>query len=229
MFKILLIEDDVRLAGAIKNLLSRYEFYVEHFSDGVGVEQQLSVQHFDVILCDVMLPGVDGYELVESLKHLHQGKIVFLSALTDTEHQLKGYELGAVDYLTKPIEAPLLLAKMRALTKPPLPTPNKLEENEISIGKVRLNHNAKSIELASTEILIPDKEFELLWIFAQHKNEVLNREQLFKALVGREFDGLDRIVDVRISRLRKRLDSYKKCGISIRTVWGKGYMLMARS
>ncbi|WP_158681377.1 winged helix-turn-helix domain-containing protein [Pseudoalteromonas sp. T1lg88] len=122
-----------------------------------------------------------------------------------------------------------MLAKLKAILRYDSDTlAQQQSQQQITLGKAVIDNQHKSVHVDNGELEIPEKEFELLWVFAQHKNQTLNREQLFSALVGREFDGLDRTVDVRISRLRKRLEASKKCGIKIRTVWGKGYMLVSR-
>ncbi|WP_105257916.1 response regulator transcription factor [Pseudoalteromonas sp. T1lg88] len=114
MHKLLLIEDDLRLGEGIKRLLSDQGYFVEHFCEAGGVEKQLRTQAFDAIICDVMLPGIDGFQLMARLRHLHSAKIIFLSALTDTEHQLQGYELGAADYITKPVGAGFIVGQIKS-------------------------------------------------------------------------------------------------------------------
>jgi DNA-binding response OmpR family regulator len=199
--RILLIEDDVRLARSIAQYLQLNGFQVKHFEDGIKLEQLIDGRNFDLILCDVMLPGTDGFEIAEKIRHQFNGPYIFLTALNDFDNQIKGFELGADDYITKPIEPKLLLARINACLRR---SQYKGETNTARVGDLFVD-NAKRSAMANDEKLMLTRfEFDLLWQFATHPGQQLSREFLFVNTVGREYDGLDRTVDGRVSRLRKK-------------------------
>ncbi|WP_251357970.1 response regulator transcription factor [Kangiella sp. TOML190] len=219
--KILLIEDDLPLAELIQEYLEAQGYRLKHLAKGLDVHQLADDENFDLILCDVMLPDIDGFNLNGILQEKFQCPIIFLTALSDDEDQIKGLELGAIDYIVKPVEPNVLLARIRAnLRKNQSP----VSAENITISDLTLDKHKQVATLNGSALDLTSQDFELLWIFAQNQGKILSREFLFQAIIGREYNGLDRTVDARTSRLRKKIEDFNVPGLVIRTVWGKGYL-----
>lgn len=221
--RLLLIEDDLRLARSIAAYLQAQKFVVHHFSDGENLGTIINNLHFDLVLCDVMLPGTDGFEISSEIRQKFSGPIVFITALSDLDSQLKAFGLGADDYIVKPIQPELLLARINACLR--RQQPQTEQQDSVQIDNLCVNRRDRKAELDGENLALSTCEFDLLWLLANHPQQALSREYLFSQTVGRSYDGLDRTIDGRISRLRKKLESQGQHCITIRTVWGRGYML----
>jgi len=226
--KILLVEDDQRLADLIKAFLTQNSFDVTHVSDGNLVLHQVAELEPDVILLDIMLPGTDGFSLCRSLRPNYTKPILFLTAKNSDIDQVFGLELGADDYVIKPIEPRVLLARINALLRRMEP----ISHNEtcgnylLQFGQLFIDKRQMQVKFKHETIPLTSHEFELLWLLAVQAGNPLSREQIHVKLIGREYDGIDRSVDVRISRLRKKLLDDPKMPYRIKTIWGKGYQLV---
>ncbi|WP_440875825.1 response regulator transcription factor [Thalassotalea sp. PLHSN55] len=228
--QVLLIEDDLALAKSIVKFLTANGYIVRHFVNGDNLEHLVASNNFALILCDVMLPGTDGFEIIQLVRENFQGAYIFLTALSDTQHQLKGFELGADDYICKPVDPQLLLARVRACLKRKQPeSTSRHHSDQIQFENLHICNDVRIATVDDKPIKLSRYEFDLLWLLALHKEKQLSREFLFVNTVGREYDGLDRTVDGRISRLRKKLESYVGLNCQICTSWGQGYMLSARA
>lgn len=219
--RLLLIEDDLPLAALIQEYLQAQGCELIHLSKGLDVNTLSSTEDFDLIICDVMLPDIDGFNLNDILQKKFQSPIIYLTALSDDDDQIKGLELGAIDYIVKPVEPNVLLARIRANLRK---TQTHVSQDNITIADLVLDKKNQTAILNSAPLDITNQDFELLWIFAQHQGETLSREHLFQAIIGREYNGLDRTVDARTSRLRKKIEDFDIPGLSIKTIWGKGYL-----
>lgn len=219
---ILLIEDNVKLANLITRYITPHGYTVEHKTNAADIDE-IKEMTFDLILCDVMLPDGNGFALFPKLRAVCDAPIIFLTALTDVKDEIKGLELGAVDYVTKPVHPQLLLARIRANLRE---APREYDCSTLAIGdSLVLDKTAETVTYQEQLLNFTHNEFELFWIYAQYKDRPLTREFIFNALMKREYDGLDRTIDARTMRLRKKLQSLAIPGLSIRTVWGKGYVL----
>lgn len=225
--RLLLIEDDVRLAGLVKDYLEQ-----EHFQITVQHQGDLAVKHFDpdtvdVVVLDLMLPGMNGLEVCKRLRKSFRGPILILTAKSSDIDHVMGLELGADDFVTKPIEPPVLLARIRALLRRTQQQAAPASGDELSFGKLRINTTSHAVQLAGKEVDLTTQEFELLALLARHAGTVLSRDAIYNNLRRIEYDGMDRTVDVRISRLRKKLQDNTEHPYRIRTIWGKGYLFVA--
>ncbi len=219
--KILLIEDDLPLAELIQEYLNSQGYAITHIAKGLDVHKITDSASYDLILCDVMLPDIDGFNLKDVLEQKFVCPIIFLTALSDDEDQILGLELGAIDYIVKPVEPNVLLARIKAnLRKTKAHSP----QDNIVISDLVLDKHNQVATVNNEPLDLTSQDFELLWIFAQNQGKLLSREFLFQAIIGREYNGLDRTVDARTSRLRSKLESFAIPGLIIRTVWGKGYL-----
>ncbi len=217
--KLLLIEDDIDLAELTVIYLQQQNLVVIH-TESTEAALALPYQDFDLIICDVMLPGEDGFSAFISLKQRYQCALIYMTALDTQEEQIKGLDLGASDYIVKPINPELLCARIRANLRKSTTQTNRI----IKLHDFIVDHHQQKITLTNNPLKFTTQEFNLLWIFASHHGQVLSREYLFEQYVGRPYDGLDRAVDLKVSRLRKKIDNYKIGGLSIQTIHGQGYL-----
>ncbi|KGJ90525.1 response regulator transcription factor [Thalassotalea sp. ND16A] len=222
---ILLIEDDLRLAGFIANFLVNNGYQVTHCACASELDLKVQSSQVDLILCDIMLPGTSGFQLLKEARKDYFGPFIFMSALSDVENQLHGFKLGADDYITKPVKPELLLARIKAVLYRQQGRDNKPEDKSLSIGNLTVNQESRTVVINSERLKLSRHEFDVLWLLALNKNKALTREYLFLNITGKEYDGLDRTMDGRVSRLRKKVNAYENAGCKIRTMWGKGYML----
>ena len=220
-YRILLLEDDEQLAILICRFLAERRCDVTHAASGVDFLKALHHRDFDLILADVVLPDASGFQLLERCRHQLNCPLIFLSALSSVKDQVNGLELGACDYLVKPIDPELLWAKIEAkLRHARRPEP----ATGISFGPLEVDLKSREAVVAGKPLALTANEFDLLLIFAEQPTQLLSREYLFRRVVGREFDGLDRVVDMRVSRLRRKLEKIAD-GVLIRSIRGRGYAL----
>ena len=182
----------------------------------------------DLVILDLMLPGLDGFTVCQQIRPTFAGPILILTAREDDMDQVAGLEMGADDYVKKPIEPRVLLARIRALLRRFPIGQTTVYENSSSrcFGRLSICRQSRNVLLEGIEVELTSNEFDLLWILADAAGTILNREYLFKTLRGIEYDGLDRTIDVNISRLRKKLGDSSSHPFRIKTVWGKGYLFV---
>ncbi|WP_462156861.1 response regulator transcription factor [Pseudoalteromonas sp. GB56] len=226
-YRILLIEDDQRLARSICDFLTKHGFIVKHFVNGDNLDNLVSCGSIDLILCDVMLPGTNGFEIARAIRDKFDGPYLFMSALSDSYHQLKGFRLGADDYITKPVEPELLLARIKACLRRGLPYQES--RDVIEIENLTIDKHNRQVRVAQHPVSLTRCEFELLWILASQQGKEVSREFLFLNTVGREYNGSDRTIDGRVSRLRKKLEQFEELRCKVETLWGQGYLLSVKS
>ena len=230
--RILLIEDDVRLATLIKDYLSAQDLTVTIDGRGDSGARRIVVENPDLVILDLMLPGMDGLTVCRTIRQNYQGPVLMLTAREDNTDQVVGLELGADDYVKKPVEPRVLLARIRALLRrfsPISPTNGKgsaATAEELVFGALRLNQASQTVTLDNNAIDLTSNEFNLLWILASNSGKVLDRDLLFRESRGIAYDGLDRSVDIAISRLRKKLGDSATKPWRIKTVWGTGYLFV---
>ncbi|MDU0353632.1 response regulator transcription factor [Paraglaciecola aquimarina] len=224
--KILHVEDDLSLAEWVSEYLETNGFSVEHVSRGDQVVQKISSQHYDLILLDVMLPDLDGIEVCRHIRQISQIPIIMMTAKADEFDEVIGLEVGANDYVMKPVRPRALLARIKSVLRNNEASSSK-KSQQLVFGKLQINQEFKRVLLDDKEIDLTSSLFSLLWLLASHAGEVLSREYVFQTLKGREYDGLDRRFDVLVSTLRKKLDDNPQQPKRIKTIWGKGYLFIA--
>lgn len=224
---ILLVEDDQRLADLTAEYLRKNDFVVHIESRGDAAEMRILSEQPDLVILDVMLPGKDGFEICRGIRPQYPGVILMLTARDEDFDQILGLELGADDYIAKPVQPRVLLARIKALLRRrPSGTSSELpEEGEmLTFGQFNISQATRTARLNSLVIDLTTAEFDLLWLLANHAGNVLSRDDLLQQLRGIGFDGLDRSIDARISRLRKKLNDDPDNPTRIKTVRGKGYL-----
>ena len=225
--RILLVEDDDRLAELTAEYLRKNEFTVDIEARGDTAETRILETRPDLVVLDVMLPGQDGFAVCRAVRPQYDGIILILTARDEDIDQILGLELGADDYITKPVPPRVLLARIMALLRRASPgasdeTPEASES--LSFGSFRISQQTRSAVLAGETIDLTTAEFDLLWLLARHAGSILSRDDLLQQLRGIGFDGLDRSIDARISRLRKKLNDDPDNPTRIKTVRSKGYL-----
>lgn len=225
--RILLVEDDERLAELTAEYLARNDFEV--FIEGRGdvAEGRIIGEQPDLVILDVMLPGKDGFAVCRSVRPAYRGVILMLTARDEDFDQILGLEMGADDYIAKPVQPRVLLARIKALLRR-LPNATDVHpeqgRDEKVFGQFRISQATRTAALADQQIDLTTAEFDLLWLLANHAGNVLSRDDLLQELRGIGFDGLDRSIDARISRLRRKLNDDPENPTRIKTVRGKGYL-----
>ncbi len=226
--RILLVEDDLRLADLTQRYLQQHEFkvFVEHH--GNKALSAVSRIRPDLLLLDIMLPGTDGLTLCSQLKKQTPIPILLLTARNSHKDEVVGLEKGADDYLSKPVEPMVLLARIRNLLRRQL-TPQKIEENtqcnSVEFGALAIDRTSRSIWHNQQPVNLSSQEYDLLLFMVDNIDRVLSRDDLMQQIRGIEYNGLDRTVDVYISRLRKIFGDDPSAPKKFKTVWGKGYLL----
>lgn len=222
----LLIDDDARLAALVREYLGKHEMDVTIAEDGERGLAALRRGRFDVLLLDLMLPGLDGLEIcrrVRATAELNALPILMLTAKGDDVDKIVGLELGADDYLAKPFNPRELLARIRAVLRRGARPPS--EQRRFRTGGLEIDYDALTVTVEGKLIPLTHYEFELLATLARAAGRVLSREQLMDALKGQEYETFDRSIDVHISKLRSKLEPSPRDPRYIKTVRGVGYCL----
>lgn len=199
MFKILIAEDEEPIANLIRMNLTRAGYKCIWAPDGGAAADAMEGEHFDLMLLDIMLPRINGYELMEYAKRLNL-PVIFLTALGTTENKVKGLKMGADDYLTKPFEIVELLARVEAVLR----RYNKAE-TILQVADVTIDISSHMVTRNGEEIYLTPKEFELLLLFARNRNIALYRETIYENVWGGDYMGQSRTVDLHVQRLKKKL------------------------
>lgn len=214
MPRILIVEDDKAISNLLYLNLDLAGYESEQVYSGKDVLQTLAVQDFDLILLDVMLPDMDGFELMEKIRPIGL-PVIFITARNGLLDKIKGLKMGAEDYIVKPFEAMELLARIEVVLR--RGSAKKLivfEDLEINLDERTVKKNGCSIELTM-------KEYELLLLFVRNRNKALSREKILESIWGFDYFGETRTVDIHIQKLRKKLD----WGDKIKTVYKYGYRM----
>jgi DNA-binding response OmpR family regulator len=223
---LLLVEDDHRLAGLTARYLQQNGLRVVIESDGDKAIASFQREQPRIVLLDWMLPGKDGLSICRELRQIFAGPILIFTAKDSDIDQVIGLEAGADDFVSKPVEPMVLLARIRALLRR-LELAQEVPANtaEIVLGGLRISEASQRVWLDGRERLLTTQEFELLLVLARSPGTIFSRDMLFRRIRGIDYDGLDRSIDGRISKLRKKLDDNALSPTRIKTVWGKGYLL----
>lgn len=239
MNKIVLVEDDLKLCELLAHYFRQQQFEVVTVFDGRLATDTIIQHQPDLVVLDLMLPGVDGLTICRNVRPKVNSKILMLTASDDDIDHVAGLEIGADDFVNKPIKPRVLLARIRMLLRRAgeavaadsqcLTDGKKISEepaSECRYGSLNLNGRRKSCILDNETVCLTDSEFDLLWLLACRPDEVLSREFLVKTTRGIEYDGLDRTIDNKIVSLRKKLKDNPALPRKIITVRGKGYLFV---
>jgi len=222
---VLLVEDDELFASLLGRFLEKNGFAVACEQRGDAAVARILAERPDAVILDGNLPGKDGFDICREVRPAYGGPIVMLTGRSEDMDQVLGLELGADDYVSKPAEPRVVLARLRACLRRGAQTVLQGgEPSAIRFGKFEISSVDRSVRLAGRELSFTTAEFDLLWLLAGRAGRVLARDDIFASLRGIEHDGLDRSIDMRISRLRKSLGDDAELPRRIKTVRGKGYL-----
>lgn len=232
--KILVVDDDARLRDLLRQYLTSEGFQVETLASGARLESILNREHFDILILDVMLPGVDGVSLCRNIREQENSiPIIMLTALGEDQNRIEGLDQGADDYLTKPFNPRELLARINAILRrqpqrlqPAAPGPLPDGNTEFGFGPYQFNLLNRTLHKRGILVEITSGEFALLKVLVSHPRIPLSRDKLMGLARGREHGVFDRSIDVQISRLRRLVEPEEGMPPYIQTVWGYGYVFV---
>ena len=223
---ILIVDDDPGIQRLLSRYLSEQGFITAVAGDGKSMDALLSKQHPDLIILDLMLPGEDGLSLARRLRVSGNTPIIMLTARGEEVDRIIGLEMGADDYLPKPFNPRELLARIRAVLRRGTTVVEKSDDSSgenLLFGDFNLDLSRRLLFRQGEELSLTSGEIELLIVLAQHPNRVLTRDQIMDLLNSGSSDPFDRSIDVRITRLRSKIEPDPATPRFIRTAWGKGY------
>lgn len=220
MSTILVVDDDPHIRELVGVFLKQEGFQVTEAANGVLALALLEKTPADMVVLDIMMPEMDGFELCRELRELYDMPLLMLTAMGETAQKVKGFALGTDDYMVKPFEPVELVARVKALLKR-----YKISSSQqVTIGRVQLDRSTFQVTSGEGKLTLPLKEFELLFKLASYPGMTFSREQLIEQIWGYDYEGDERTVDVHIKRLRERFGE-DGCGFRITTIRGLGYRL----
>lgn len=217
MLDILVVEDNKEIAGLLSDFLEKENYVVGVAGDGEKALRIFEMYGARLVILDVNLPGTDGFFVCKKIREKANTPVIIASARTDKEDQLRGLELGADDYIEKPFDIDILIAKVRGIFK------RKYELEEIHEGNLILNTAAHTLKVNGADVTVTGKEFDLLRILIENKGTTMKKEYLFNTIWGSDSDSEPQTLNVHINGLRKKIEENPKKPVHIVTVWGVGY------
>ncbi|MPY26217.1 response regulator transcription factor [Shewanella psychropiezotolerans] len=224
---VLVIDDDIELCNLIRDYLVQNGYRVNVLNDGLNAAAQILEQAPHIVILDLMLPHVDGLTICKQIRDDYHGSIIMLTALDDDIDEVTGLEVGADDYLAKPVKPRVLLAHIRAQLRHLEKHKKRQELESIPFGNQSfvLNPGHRTLMVDNQVIELTGAEYDVLLQLAIHCGEIVSREALHKTIFNFEYDGIERSIDLRISRLRNKLKLHSGAGNIIQTIRNKGYLL----
>ncbi|BBR52765.1 MULTISPECIES: response regulator transcription factor [Pseudomonas] len=225
--RILIVEDDQRLAELTAEYLQANGYEVAVEGDGGRAARRIIDSQPDLVILDLMLPGEDGLSICRRVRGQYAGPILMLTARSDELDQVQGLDMGADDYVCKPVRPRLLLARITALLRRSEAPQSKRQE--LQFGALRIDSRVREAWLGEQAIELTGAEFDLLWLLSSNAGRVLSREEIFTSLRGVGYDGQDRSIDVRISKIRPKIGDDPIHPRLIKTLRSKGYLFVGET
>jgi len=223
--RVLLVEDSARLAASIRHYLERHGFEVLVEGDGLAVADRVERFRPELVVLDLMLPGKDGLTICRELRARGGSlPILMLTAKGENIDQVLGLEMGADDYVVKPVEPRVLLARVEALLRRSTPKAGRQPEAALTAGRITIDGSRRAASLDGHDIELTTGDFDILWLLASRHGTVVTRDEILRVVRGIDYDGLDRSIDARICRLRRKLQDAGGAETMIKTVRLKGYL-----
>jgi len=222
---ILLVEDDMELAELTSRRFEKEGFCVQHEANGLTASKRIVDEKPDLVVLDIMLPGMDGFEVCRTVRPNYSGPILIMTARDDDMDEILGLELGADDFVTKPVQPRVLMAHIRALLRRLHTAPPQEKSRRITLGDLVVDASRREVMLKGQHIDLTTIEFDLLWYLVNRAGESISRQDIYQTLFHYDYDGLDRSVDVYISRIRNKLGDDPSATHYIKTVRGVGYLM----
>jgi two-component system response regulator ResD len=229
-YAILVVDDELTIREVVRKYLEHENYRCAEAETGKQALDRLATEKFDLVVLDIMLPGMDGFAIVEALRNasrygsLHQNAnvpVIMLTARTEEEDRLSGFKLGTDDYVIKPFSPRELVMRVKAVLR--RSNPQTLTEEPITFEEFCIDPKARQLTVEGQDVNLTAKEFELLWFLAQHPRQVFSRAQLLDEIWGYEYYGEESTVTVHICRLREKIETDPNQPQHIQTVWGVGY------
>ena len=220
MSKVLIVDDDPHIRELVRLFLRAEGFDVYEASDGLEALAQLETLKAEMVILDVMMPNMDGWELCRELRASYDIPLLMLTAKGETAQKIKGFQLGPDDYLVKPFEPLELVVRVKALLKRYRIATSQM----VQVGELHMDRKTYAATVYERDLSLPRKEFELLFKLASYPGRTFSRDQLIEDIWGYDFEGNERTLDVHINRLRERFPEDKH-SFRIRTIRGLGYRL----
>lgn len=220
--RVLLIDDDVRLTDLLATWLGREGFEVDRRHDGASGLGALSGVAYDAVVLDVMMPDMDGFEVLKHLRRTHDVPVLMLTAKGEPSDRVRGLDSGADDYLPKPFDPRELCARLRAITRRSRATPP--ERGQLRVGPVEVDLEAREVRKDGRRLPLTSLQYDLVRVLAQRPGQVLDRELLMRLAKGDDSDAFDRSIDVHVSRIRALLEDDPREPKFLQTVRGAGYV-----
>ncbi|MFK8082123.1 MAG: response regulator [Granulosicoccus sp.] len=216
---ILVVEDDASLAQWIADYLTENHYQVSIANRGDIAIELVEDDIPDLVILDVNLPGANGFEVCKAIRKFYANPVLMLTARGDENDEVSGLEVGASDYLIKPVRPKALLARLQTLLRR-----DTASLSCLTFGALRVDADNRSVSMSDQVLQLSSNEFDLIWLLASNAGEVMSREDIVSKLRGIEYDGFDRSIDILVSRVRKKLNDDSSQPYLIKTVRGKGYL-----
>ncbi|MBT4290711.1 MAG: response regulator [Deltaproteobacteria bacterium] len=219
---ILIVEDEEKIASILKDYLEQNDYKTHWISNGSMVISYVKENQVDLILLDLMLPGLNGTEICKEIRKFSDLPIIMLTAKVDEIDRLIGLELGADDYICKPFSPREVVARVKSVLRRAHPT---IQEQDIRLGPIHLNLDTRITQIKGKNLDLTPSEFGILATMAQHPNKVFSRNELLNKVLGNDFEGYDRTIDTHIKNLRKKITNAIPEQEIITSIYGVGYKL----
>jgi DNA-binding response OmpR family regulator len=222
--KVLLVEDNARLAASIRDYLQKHQVDVHVEGNGLAVAARIERLRPDLVILDLMLPGKDGLAICRELRRTDRTPVLILTAKGEDIDQVLGLEMGADDYVVKPVEPRVLLARIEAILRRARPAQGAPKEARLSAGRLEIDAGKRSAAIGGRALELTTGDFDILWLLASRQGSVVTRDEILRVVRGIDYDGLDRSIDARICRLRRKLQEAGGAESMIKTVRLRGYL-----
>lgn len=228
---ILLVEDDKSLSDWICDYLTNKDFNVTQCYRGDDAVNLILNTQPEIVILDGMLPGLDGFDVCKTVRKSYKGSILMLTARDEEIDEVLGLELGADEYMLKPVRARALLTRinkclLRNTNSQSDGTALESPDKSLTFNSLHIDPVSQEVTLNGEFVKLTSKEFEVLWIIASNAGTIFSRDMLISQVRGLEYDGMDRTIDIHISKLRKKLGDESKEPKKIKTIWAKGYLFV---
>lgn len=222
--RILIIEDDLTLSAQVAELLQGRGFKTQQCQDGEQGLLAALQQRFDLILLDVLLPGMNGFSILEQLRKVKHTPVMMVTACGAEQERIQGYSSGADDYLPKPFNFTEMLVRIEALLRRSFGYHKaSVPGNSLTIDQLQLNRSTQQTAFSGKDVSLTPLQFKLLWVLLENREQVLSKPLLYQTVLNRPFSRYDRSLDMHMSRVRKKLEDAGMASHRLATVHGKGY------
>jgi DNA-binding response OmpR family regulator len=221
--EVLIIDDDKKLNALLTDYFKKYNFRAKSVVDPEEALRLLSLELPDIVILDIMLPKMDGFQVLKKIRQKYSLPVIMLTAREEVSDRVMGLELGADDYLPKPFEPRELVARMESVLR--RVSPNHRNET-ITIGPLTIDNSKRTASINGKDLLLTSFEYTLLKLFVSHPGRVFSRDKIMANMRGEDWSAFDRSIDVLLSRLRQKLGDDPRNPQFIKTIWGSGYMFI---